>query len=109
MLLMGRAARLRPVRLAEKLRQIRDTLELSQNEIIQHMGLTEVLYRSNISGYEIGEREPPLPVLLKYAEMAGICLDVLVNDELDLPGKLPSVPKHPEGVSKRKSKPKGKP
>lgn len=91
---MGRAARLRSERLAEKLREIRSLLGLSQNELIRHLGLEDVIYQSNVSGYESGEREPPLPILLKYAQAAGVCMDVLVNDELDLPSRLPSKPKH---------------
>jgi hypothetical protein len=39
---MGRAARLRSERLAEKLRAIRVVLGLSQNELIRHLGLEEV-------------------------------------------------------------------
>ena len=91
---MGRAARLRSARLAEKLRQIRDALGLSQNELINRLGLEDVLYQSNVSGFESGEREPPLPILLKYAQLAGVCLDMLANDDLDLPAKLPAKPKH---------------
>lgn len=91
---MGRAKRLRVERLPEKLLYIRTTLELSQNELIQQMRLAHVLYQSNVSGYESGEREPPLPILLKYARLAGVCLDALVDDEIDLPKKLPSTPKH---------------
>jgi transcriptional regulator with XRE-family HTH domain len=91
---MGRAARLRSERLAVKLRAIRLALGLSQNELIRHLGLEDVLYQSNVSGYESGEREPPLPVLLRYAQAAGVCLDVLANDKLDLPAKLPAKPKH---------------
>jgi transcriptional regulator with XRE-family HTH domain len=91
---MGRAARLRSERLAEKLRQIREALGLSQNELIRRLGLEEVIYQSNVSGYESGEREPPLPILLKYAEAAGVCLDVLANDDLDLPARLPGKLKH---------------
>lgn len=91
---MGRAKRLRVERLPEKLLYIRTTLELSQNELIQQMRLADVLYQSNVSGYESGEREPPLPILLKYARLAGVCLDALVDDEIDLPKKLPSTPKH---------------
>jgi transcriptional regulator with XRE-family HTH domain len=87
---MGRAARLRPARLAEKLLRIRNALGLSQNEIIKHLGLEDVLYRSNVSGFEVGEREPPLPVLLKYARAAGVTVDVLIDDEMDLPEKLPT-------------------
>ena len=91
---MGRAARMRTERLAEKLRAIREALGLSQNELIRHLGLEDYIYQANVSGYESGEREPPLPILLKYAQAAGVCLDVLANDELDLPAKLPAKPKH---------------
>jgi transcriptional regulator with XRE-family HTH domain len=91
---MGRSARLRSERLAEKLREIRMALGLSQNELIRQLRLDDVIYQSNVSGYELGEREPPLPILLKYAEAAGVCLDVLANDDLDLPDRLPSKPKH---------------
>ena len=38
--------------------------------------------------------EPPLPVLLAYAKLAGVSTDVLIDDELDLPAKLPAKPKH---------------
>jgi transcriptional regulator with XRE-family HTH domain len=91
---MGRAARLRSERLAEKLRQVRMALGLSQNELIRRLELEDVIYQSNVSGYESGEREPPLPILLRYAEAAGVCLDVLANDDLNLPARLPSKPKH---------------
>jgi transcriptional regulator with XRE-family HTH domain len=87
---MGRAARLRSARLAEKLRYIRNALSLSQNELIRRMGLEDVIYQSNVSGYESGEREPPLPILLKYARLAGVYLDLIVDDELDLPARLPA-------------------
>jgi transcriptional regulator with XRE-family HTH domain len=70
--------------------QIRLKLGLSQNEMLAALGLKEKIYRSAISGYEIGRREPPLPVLLKYARLAGISTDVLIDDELDLPEHLPT-------------------
>jgi len=91
---MGTFRRPKPERLAEKLIQIRVTLALSQNELIRHLGLAEELTQSEISAYERGVREPPLHVLLKYARKAGICLDVLVDDGIDLPTRLPSKPKH---------------
>ena len=96
---MGRVARPKPARLAEKLLKIRVALGLSQNGMLARIGLDEKLFRSAISGYELGTREPPLPVLLKYAEEAGVWVDVLINDELDLPQNLPAVPKH-EGVKR---------
>jgi transcriptional regulator with XRE-family HTH domain len=91
---MGRAARLRSARLAEKLRAIRTALGLSQNELIRRLELEDVIYQSNVSGYESGEREPPLPILLSYARLAGVCMDTLVDDELNLPAKLPAKSKH---------------
>ncbi len=91
---MGKASRRKPARLAEKLVQIRERLGVSQNGIIRHLGLTDVITRDNVSAYELGRREPSLLVLLEYARAAGVCLDTLVDDRVDLPKKLPSNPKH---------------
>jgi hypothetical protein len=49
---------------------------------------------NRISEFELGKNEPPLPVLLQYARVAGICPELLIDDELDLPSRLPSTPKH---------------
>jgi transcriptional regulator with XRE-family HTH domain len=87
---MGRMPRPKPARLAEKLLCIRQALNLSQNGMLARLGLDERLFRSAISGYELGTREPPLPVLLEYARAAGVWLDVLVDDELDLPKRMPA-------------------
>jgi transcriptional regulator with XRE-family HTH domain len=83
------AARLTSQRLGEKLRQIRETLGLSQSEMLRRLGFDEVLIYNRISDYELGKREPPFPVLLQYARAVGISTDVLIDDELDLPAKLP--------------------
>lgn len=91
---MGKRARRKQERLPEKLLQIRVALGLSQNEILRAIGAQDELSRTNISNYELGEREPPLFVLLGYARLAGVCLDVIVDDELDLPTKLPAKAKH---------------
>ena len=91
---MGRAARLKSVRLSKKLRYIRTSLNLSQNELIKRMGLEDVIYQSNVSEYESGKREPPLPILLRYAHLANVCLDELADDTIKLPAQLPSVPQH---------------
>jgi transcriptional regulator with XRE-family HTH domain len=85
---MGSSPRPRPKRLAEKLLQIRLALDLSQDGMLVRLGLDEKLFRSAVSGYELGTREPPLPVLLKYARVVGISTDVLIDDELSLPNKL---------------------
>lgn len=70
-----------PRRLAAKLRHIRERTRLSQGEIAK---LLNVKDRASISGYERGEREPPLPVLLAYARLAGVLVENLIDDKLDL-------------------------
>jgi transcriptional regulator with XRE-family HTH domain len=92
-MLMGKAAREKPERLGEKLFQIREALGFSQNDMIKHLGLTDVLSRNNLSVYESGKREPSLLVLLRYARAAGIALEILADDELELPKTLPVLSK----------------
>ena len=87
---MGRSARERPLRLGAKLLQIRQSLELTQQQMLFALGLDEKVFPSAVSGYELGNREPPLLVLLKYARLAGVIMDVLVDDALDLPPRLPN-------------------
>lgn len=83
---MGLKPRIKVEKLPEKLKKIRKKLGLSQNEILKRLGFEEIFDRSTISHYESGEREPPLPVLLKYARLCNeISLEMLVDDELDLP------------------------
>lgn len=104
---MGRVSREKPKRLAGKLVQIRNALGVSQDGIIRHMELTERHSRDDISKYERGVREPSLLTLLKYAEVAGVWVDVLINDDLDLPDKLPCSSKS-EGVNRAATSQSGK-
>lgn len=90
---MARVPRPKPARLPEKLLQLRLALGLSQGEMLRRLELDN-LTRTTVSAYEVGTSEPPLPVLLKYARLVGISTDVLIDDELDLPAKLPTKPKH---------------
>lgn len=91
---MGTKPRIKPARLAEKLRRVREALGLSQSEMWRHLGVEDLIVFKQISTYELGTREPPLPILLRYAEAAGVCVDTLIDDRLDLPAKLPAKPKH---------------
>jgi transcriptional regulator with XRE-family HTH domain len=86
--------RLRQERLGDKLRQIRLTLGLSQSEMLNRLNAEDLITYHQISGYESGRREPPLRILLEYARCAGISTDVLIDDELDLPKKIPGRYKH---------------
>jgi transcriptional regulator with XRE-family HTH domain len=98
----------KPERLAEKLLQIRNALGLSQTQMLRQMGLEDVISYPKISSYESGDREPSLIVLLQYARVAGVHVEALIDDELDLPKKLPGPVKQEEikrqYTSRRKSK-----
>src|SRR5438270_13062801 len=97
--LMGHA-RPKPSRLAEKLLQIRNALGLSQTEMHRRLGVEDLIEYHAISKYELNKNEPPLVILLQYARVANVYVEVLIDDELDLPAKLPSAKKH-EGVRRR--------
>ena len=92
---------MKPRRLPEKLRRIRERLGLSQNGLIHQLGFEGLLVQASISGYESGTREPPLPVLLRYSEISGVWLNSIVDDSVDLPETLPC-PRMQEGVRQPK-------
>jgi transcriptional regulator with XRE-family HTH domain len=97
---MGKQTRKRPKRLPKKLLEIRQKLGLSQNGMVRRMGLEDEIERDYISKYERGTLEPSLWVLLQYARVANVWVDSLIDNDLDLPEKLPSKAKS-EGVKKK--------
>lgn len=85
---MGRSRRPRPDRLAAKLLRIRLTLGLTQQQMFEHLNYQKSpLLPPHISDFELDKREPALAVLLCYARMAGVALEVLADDGLDLPAR----------------------
>lgn len=101
---MGKISGHIPARLGIKLNKIRNDLELTQSEMLDLIkkrlpelardGLftfneksAEGLFRTSISAYERGKRMPPYNVLIAYAELANVYLEVLVNDMVDLPNE----------------------
>ena len=86
---MGKSSRPKPERLAEKLLQIRLALGLCQAEMHRRLALEDEVEYTNISKYELGRNEPPLNTLLRYARIARVHLEDIVDDELDLPERLP--------------------
>jgi len=82
------AARPRPRRLARKLRQIRNTLGLSQAQLLARLQVQDEIAYTRISDYELDKNEPTLMVLLEYARVAGVHLEEIVDDRIDLPKKL---------------------
>lgn len=101
---MDSIPRLHPARLAEKLRKIREALKLSQDGILIRLGFQgTAINRASISGYELGDRRPPYLVLYAYANLANVFVDVLLDDDIDLPNLIPATEKS-TGKRKRKSK-----
>ena len=89
---MGRSIRPRPIRLASKLLQIRLALGLTQQQMFERLeGEKSSLLPPHISDFELDKREPSLAVLLRYARLAGIALEILADDELDLPARFASL------------------
>jgi transcriptional regulator with XRE-family HTH domain len=85
---MGRAKRIRPKYLGEKLQRIRTHMDCSLTEMANRLQTEEInLRRSDISKYERDINEPPLPVLLRYARISGTTMEVLVDDAQELPPK----------------------
>ena len=83
---MGRSYRSRPKKLGAKLKAVRMQLGLTQPEMIKALNVKgEPLRAASISGYELGDREPSLVVLLRYARIAGISTDVLIDDKIKWP------------------------
>jgi DNA-binding XRE family transcriptional regulator len=78
------AKRRAPKKLAKKLRQIRMKARLSQTEIVKVLKYSGPLRASQISQFENGKREPDLMLLLAYARIAGVTVDVLIDDKLHL-------------------------
>jgi len=91
----------KPERLAEKLREIRLGLGFSQTKMLKQLGREESMHYGRISEYEGGKREPTLMTILQYARAAGVHMEDIVDDELDLPEKLPGNVRY-QGI-KRKS------
>ena len=83
---MGSGRRPRPARLAEKLTLIREGMGLTQKGMFERLGDTGTrLYVGHIDDYEKDRRVPSLQVVLAYARVAGVTMEEIVDDELDLP------------------------
>ena|ERR1043165_856597 len=105
---MGRAKRARPRRLAAKLLSIREALDLTREALLEKLyeqmpeDNRPRVHAQNISAYEQGDREPSMLTLLAYARLVRIPLEALVDDALDLPGRLRAGSKS-GGAGRRKS------
>jgi transcriptional regulator with XRE-family HTH domain len=92
---MGQSPRPKPKRLAEKLRQLRELLGLTQEQLAETVRHIESPPQpGHISEYERGRREPSLLFLLAVVRLAAIPMERLVDDDLDLPRRLPANIRH---------------
>lgn len=83
---MGSARRPQPERLPAKLLQIRQTLGFTQEQMAERLKRVKSPPQpAQISRFEQGKREPSLLVLLEYARLAGVSMEVLVDDKMNLP------------------------
>jgi transcriptional regulator with XRE-family HTH domain len=83
---MGRASIHRPQHLSGKLTAIRHALGLSQNQMIDRLGLSGKLTQAEISAFELGKRVPLLIVLLRYARVHNVPVENLIDDEINVDG-----------------------
>lgn len=86
---MGKGKRVRPARLGEKLSAIRRSVDYSLTQMAERLSSDEAaVSRQAVSHYELNDNEPPLPVLLRYARLAGVTMETLVDDKIDLPDSI---------------------
>src|ERR1700754_1871652 len=77
-------SRPRPKHLAKKLLQIRRSLGVSQGELVRQLRVQALIEHTTISKYDLDKNEPPLAILLAYARLAGIPVEQIIDDELEL-------------------------
>ena len=57
---------------------------MSQGELVKRIGIQDRIHYTTISKYELDKNEPPLAILLAYARLAGIPVEQIIDDELEL-------------------------
>ena len=62
---------------------------MSQTEMARALELK--VHYSAVSNYELGTREPDLIVVLRYARLAGVPMEMLVDDKMNLPERYEQV------------------
>jgi transcriptional regulator with XRE-family HTH domain len=86
---MGTRPRQKPQHLAEKLLAVRLEIGASQTEMSALLG--HYITPSRVSEYEHGKREPNLLLILAYARLARVEVEVLIDDKRELPQRFKQV------------------
>jgi DNA-binding XRE family transcriptional regulator len=80
------ATRKKPARLGEKLRAVREKFGFSLSEMAAKVSDDEVsIYRQDVHRYENNQTDPSLIILLRYARLARVKMEIFADDKLDLP------------------------
>ena len=72
----------KPMRLAPKLKAIRERLGVSQTGMKRRLNYPGPYTR--VSEWELGKRQPPMTIVLAYARAARVQMEQIVDDELEL-------------------------
>ncbi len=87
---MGRKTKPQPEKLAAKLKQVRNMLDLGQAPLAGALTCEQSpVLPSHVSAFELGKRQPSLITIVRYARLAGISTDALIDDDMELPFRLP--------------------
>lgn len=78
-----------PEKLPRKLLALREKLKVTQERMAELLAVDDVT-AARVGEYETGEREPDLIVVLRYARVAGVPMEALVDDQLRVPRPLNS-------------------
>jgi transcriptional regulator with XRE-family HTH domain len=57
---------------------------MSQGEMVNRLGVEDLIDHTTISKYELDKNKPPLVILLAYARLLGVPVEQIIDDELDL-------------------------
>jgi transcriptional regulator with XRE-family HTH domain len=82
---VGQNKRRIPAKQGRKLKAIREHLGLTQEQLIERLDCPSIpLHTGAITNYEKNARDPSSIVLLRYARLVKLSMDVLIDDEIDL-------------------------
>jgi transcriptional regulator with XRE-family HTH domain len=68
------------IRFGEKLRTLRQRRGFSLRQLGDRLGV----YHNHVAQLEAGKRIPNAAMILKIADIFGVCIDILMRDELNL-------------------------
>jgi transcriptional regulator with XRE-family HTH domain len=86
---MGQGKKQRPQKLGAKLTSIRASLGITQDEVakrLKSLGADTTIHSGYIGDFETTDkREPGLLTLFAYSKLSGISVNLLIDDEVELP------------------------